>query len=185
MIRIRPASFVDIPVIRSIAHATWPISYREMISSAQIAYMLDLMYCEGSLHEQMTAKRHRFLLAYVNEEAIGFAGFEHGYQVGRTRLHKLYVLPSSQGIGAGNLLLTHVERAAVSTRDTTLELNVNRFNPTRQWYAKRGFVIERDEVIDIGQGFVMDDHVMVKVLATGSTGADLERPKLEQPTGHG
>lgn len=183
MMRTRHAGSEDVPVIRAIAQATWPISYKEMISSAQIAYMLDLMYSEGSLHEQMTAKRHHFLLAYVNEEAIGFAGFEHGYRYGRSRLHKLYVLPHSQGSGAGNLLLSHVEQAAIAAGDTRIELNVNRFNPTRHWYAKRGFVIERDEVIDIGQGFVMDDHVMVKVLATGSIGA--EPPRLEQPPGHG
>lgn len=185
MMRVRRAGPEDVPVIRAIAQGTWPISYKEMISSAQIAYMLELMYNEGSLHEQMTGKRHRFLLAYVNEEAIGFAGFEHGYRSGRTRLHKLYVLPHSQGSGAGNLLLTHVEQAAIAAGDTRLELNVNRFNRTRHWYAKRGFVIERDEVIDIGQGFVMDDHVLVKVLANGSTGADIERERLQQPPEHG
>jgi len=41
-----------------------------------------------------------------------------------------------------------------------VELNVNRFNNARWFYEKIGFRVVRDEVIDIGQGFVMDDHVM-------------------------
>ena len=50
--------------------------------------------------------------------------------------------------------------AAKNAGDTAIELNVNRFNLARHWYQRQGFRILRNEVIDIGQGYVMDDHVM-------------------------
>jgi ribosomal protein S18 acetylase RimI-like enzyme len=43
----------------------------------------------------------------------------------------------------------------------TMILNVNRFNPAVSFYEKYGFRTVKEEVIDIGNGFVMDDFVMV------------------------
>jgi GNAT superfamily N-acetyltransferase len=159
---IREATRADIPVIQDIARATWPVCYAEIISPAQIAYMLELMYGTPALEAQFGPKGHRFLLAEQEGAPIGFAGFEHGYNgSGRTRLHKLYVLPSVKGSGVGHALL---EAALAETRkrgDRAMELNVNKRNSAMHFYERHGFVVERDEVLEIGQGYVMDDHVMV------------------------
>jgi GNAT superfamily N-acetyltransferase len=162
---IRPGAAADIPVLRSIAHAAWPVAYGSILSPAQLAYMLELMYSEAALREQLEVKGHRFLIAEADGGALGFAGFEHRHKDrSRTRLHKLYILPEKKGAGLGALLLAAVEAAARAAGDEAIELNVNRFNPTKDWYLRRGFAIERDEVIDIGHGYVMDDHVMAKLL---------------------
>ena len=50
--------------------------------------------------------------------------------------------------------------AAREAGDRAIELNVNRHNPASGFYERHGFRVVRDEVIDIGQGYVMDDHVM-------------------------
>jgi predicted lactoylglutathione lyase len=42
-----------------------------------------------------------------------------------------------------------------------LHLNVNKQNPAVQFYVKCGFEIEKEVVLDIGNGFVMDDYIMV------------------------
>lgn len=162
----REAQLTDVAVIRAIALAAWPVAYSAILSPGQLAYMLELMYSETALKEQMGSKGHRFLL--LDNEAgrsIGFAGFEHRY-ANRTsmRLHKLYLLPDAKGAGNGTALLSSVEQIARAVGDARIELNVNRFNPSKDWYKGRGFRIERDEVIDIGHGYVMDDHVMVKDL---------------------
>ena len=160
---IRPAGLADIPLIRSIAHATWPMCYAGIITPEQIAYMLGRMYSTKVLDDQMM-NGHHFLLSEHHGTATGFAGFEHGYRPARTRLHKLYVLPDAQGTGAGRALLEAVFGAAVSAGDQGIELNVNKRNPAVGFYRKNGFSIERDEVLDIGSGFVMDDHVMLRPL---------------------
>jgi len=168
-VTLRAVTVSDIPMVRAIAHATWPVCYAGIITPAQIAYMLDLMYSEAALHGQLT-HGHEFLSAENNGTAIGFAGFEHRYRPGRTRLHKLYVLPAAQGTGAGRALLQAVLDAARGAGDHTIELNVNKNNPATAFYRKHGFTIDRDEVLDIGNGFVMDDHVMTRpVVVTGTT----------------
>lgn len=162
-VRIRAASLADIGIITGIAQAAWPVAYATILSDSQLAYMLERMYSEAALREQLLVKNHRFIIAEAEGIAIGFAGFEHGIK-GKacTRLHKLYILPASKGTGVGRMLLDAIESAALKSGDAYIELNVNRFNPTKDWYLRRGFAIDRDEVIDIGHGYVMDDHVMVK-----------------------
>lgn len=158
---LREATVRDVPVIRAIAHTTWPVAYATILSPQQLRYMLELMYSEDALREQLLVKGHRSTLILLDDVAQGFASFEHGYNGNPvTRLHKLYVLPSAQGVGAGKHLISHVVECAKDHGDTAVELNVNRFNPARMFYERRGFRIIRDEVIDIGSGFVMDDHVM-------------------------
>lgn len=162
---LREATAADIPLIQGIAHATWPVSYADMISPAQIAYMLERMYSTASLEEQFGPKGHRFLLAEQNGTPVGFAGFEHGYQgTLRTRLHKLYASPQAQGSGVGSELLKAVIVEALTAGNTAMELNVNKHNRAKGFYLRHGFAVERDEVLDIGEGYVMDDHVMVRNL---------------------
>jgi len=164
-VTLREATSADIPLIQGIARATWPVSYADMISPAQIAYMLDLMYGTSALEAQFGPKGHRFFIAEQDGTPIGFAGFEHGYQgMPRTRLHKLYVLPEAQGRGVGSVLLEALTTEARKAADTAIELNVNKHNRAKAFYQRHGFTVERDEVLDIGEGYVMDDHVMVRGL---------------------
>lgn len=158
---LRPATEADIAKIRAIAHATWPVAYGAIITPGQLGYMLGLMYSSESLLAQMQQQGHRFLLFHEEGVAQGFASYEQGYNGLRsTRLHKLYVIPTAQGTGVGRTLLHAVVAAAREAKDLKVELNVNRFNTARWFYERHGFRIVRDEVINIGQGYVMDDHVM-------------------------
>jgi ribosomal protein S18 acetylase RimI-like enzyme len=73
-------------------------------------------------------------------------------------------LPACHGTGAGAALLNEVESEARAQRCASIELNVNKYNPARLFYEKKGFSIMREEVIDIGSGYVMDDYVMHKTI---------------------
>jgi hypothetical protein len=42
-----------------------------------------------------------------------------------------------------------------------LELNVNKYNKAKDFYYSQGFTLRREEVLDIGEGFIMDDFVLV------------------------
>lgn len=161
---VRAATRSDIPAISAIAHATWPVCYASIISPDQIAYMLDLMYGTPALEAQLGPKGHRFLIAERDGTPMGFAGFEHGHRPGRSRLHKLYVLPEVKGTGVGHALLVAVLAEAVKSGDVNIELNVNKRNTALAFYERHGFRILRDEVIDIGSGYVMDDFVMEREL---------------------
>jgi len=105
------------------------------------------------------------VLIYSNDEAVGFASFEHNVNhSGKTKIHKIYILSSQQGKGTGKALVDYIEQQALPFGDKALFLNVNKYNSAIQFYQKIGFEITKEEVIDIGNGFVMDDYVMEKQL---------------------
>ncbi len=162
---IKEASFEDIPAIQKLAETIWPDAYGSIISSEQLHYMLNLIYSEKSLTAQIE-KEHQFILAIENNEAIGFASFSQKNDTEFTtfRLHKIYVLSNVPTKGIGSFLLSYVCNESIMQGGTQLELNVNKYNPAMQFYLKKGFTVLRDEVIDIGEGYVMDDYVMVKKL---------------------
>ncbi len=149
--------------IQAIAEKTWPVAYGEILSDQQMRYMLDRSYSIASLEKQTSRDHHRFLLASIGPVAVGFASYSSMQdQPERFRLHKLYVLPEEQGKGIGKLLLHEITRLISNEHPCMLELNVNRFNDARKFYERLGFQIVRQEDIDIGQGFFMNDFVMEK-----------------------
>lgn len=163
MTGIQQCGIESIPVIHQLAHAIWPSAYGKIITEDQISYMLHWMYHPDSLKEQMVVKGHQFLLAYNNNQPVGFSSYspkEGQSAKGIYRLHKLYVLTSEQGKGTGKALLDFIVKDIRPKGATALELNVNKHNPSVGFYLKNGFVITEEMVLDIGNGYVMDDYIM-------------------------
>ena len=157
---LRPATAADFPTIRDIAHRTWPATFGAILSQEQIAYMLDMMYADAALAEQVSRRGHRFLLAEDDDgQAVGYASYELHYRAGTTKLHKLYVLPAQQGRGLGRTLIEAVEAAARAVGDSVLRLDVNRDNRAVGYYERSGFTKVGEAVTEIGEGWVMDDFV--------------------------
>lgn len=160
---IRPATAADHPVIGSIARRTWPDTFGSILSAAQITYMLDRMYSPVALADQ-TALGHRFLLLESNGVVVGYVSYEHHYLPRTTKIHKLYLLPTAQGNGYGRLLIQAVTECARSAGLTTLRLDVNYQNPAVDFYEYLGFAkIERVDT-SIGNGYLMEDWVMERVI---------------------
>ncbi len=153
------ATFDDIAVIRAIAYECWPVAYSNIISTEQIKYMLDKMYSESSLKSQMEEEGCEFILIQVDDKPLGFAS----YSVNKnhtSKLHKLYLLSNTKGKGYGKCLLEEVKRRVLLKGSKTLELQVNKNNPAIDFYRHAGFMIKEEMVVDIGNGFAMDDYLM-------------------------
>ena len=165
MTAVKPVGPKDIPIIKGLAENTWPEAYGDIITAEQIKYMLDLIYSEAALSRQMEAGHH-FVLALHETIPIGFASFSQKSEAEPTvyRLHKLYVLPRQQGQRVGSTLLNYIFTESKNAGGMQLELNVNKYNPAKDFYEKKGVTILRDEVIDIGGGFVMDEYVMGRTI---------------------
>jgi diamine N-acetyltransferase len=162
MMTITEASIYDIQTIKDIAHKTWPDTYEAILSKEQIDYMLGKMYSDAALTNDLN-KGHHFILAKEDLICLGFASFEHGYLNSNfTKLHKLYFLPETQGKGFGKLLLERVMFLAQENHSDTVLLNVNKFNKAYTFYKKMGFEIVKEEDIDIGNGYLMEDYQMEK-----------------------
>ncbi len=165
MITISFATINDFQLIRDMVIEIWPNAYGKIISQDQIDYMIDLFYSDSALLENTLQKGHQFILAKENDKYLGFASFEHNFiNQMQTRLHKLYVLPESQGKGIGKVLIEAVEYYAKENQATTISLNVNKYNKALHFYLRNNYQIISEEVIDIGYGYVMDDYKMEKNL---------------------
>ena len=159
---IRKAYPHDIPLIRDLAFKIWPVTYSSIVGMDQVNYMLDLLYSESRLAEDMQ-KGIEFVILYDGVQPIGFASI--GLMEPRTyKLHKIYVLPSYQGKGAGKFIINELITAIKQKGATSLLLNVNRNNPAKGFYEKLGFTVIKEEDIDIGNGYFMNDYVMEKVV---------------------
>lgn len=161
MLKIRQLAKEELNKVQSIAHRTWPSTFANILNPEQIEYMLNWMYDLKMLESQLE-KGHTFLLAEENGGELGFAGFELNHSEGpKAKLHKIYLLPEAQGKGAGKALILEVAGRARKAGQKSLLLNVNKYNQKAiDFYLKIGFQEIYKEVIDIGNGYVMDDVVM-------------------------
>jgi diamine N-acetyltransferase len=161
LVVIRKADKTDISVISILAHAIWPDTYHNIISEAQIKYMLELFYSHESLEKQFD-ENHVFLIALMNAETVGFASYSHGNKTGVYKVHKLYVHPMLHGKGFGKKLLDRVIHDVKPQGGKIIQLNVNRHNRAKAFYEKNGFKVVGEEDIAIGEGYFMNDYVMEK-----------------------
>jgi RsiW-degrading membrane proteinase PrsW (M82 family)/ribosomal protein S18 acetylase RimI-like enzyme len=161
-LNLRKAYPADVPLIRDLSLKIWPHTYADILPADQVSYMMDLMYSEQALKDQMKQKIE-FVIINDGSEPVGFASFSYVEQ-GKYKLHKIYLLPTMQGKGAGRFVIDQLILAMRNHGGKVLELNVNRNNRARHFYEKLGFAVVREEDIDIGKGYFMNDYIMQKEL---------------------
>lgn len=159
-ITIRKATKDDIAIIHDLAWRIFPHTYREILTAEQTEYMMEWMYSEANLQDQME-HGHRYLLAYDGAEPVGYVSVEQEEE-DLFHLQKIYVLPERQGTGLGQMLF----RAAVALikeqhpGPCSMELNVNRHNRAVSFYEHMGMHKARSGDFDIGHGYYMNDYIM-------------------------
>ena len=158
MYSIQEAGRNDIAKLRELVYQVWPQTYAGIISQEQIDYMLEMMYSASSLQKQMDDGA-LFIFLVENDQYVGYASYQQT-DPGVFKLHKIYVLPSEQGKGAGRFMIDYVISKVKEQGGKRLQLQVNRGNKARYFYEKLGFQVIGSFDFDIGKGFVMDDYVM-------------------------
>jgi diamine N-acetyltransferase len=164
MIRLKLATPEDWPAIQKIAYNTWPHTFGAVMSKEQIDYMLELIYNEQSLKEQMVEKNHQFLLALKDETPLGFTSYELNYRKEpQLMVHKIYLLPEAQGLGIGTKVFDYLNEVAKTHNQKRLRLKVFYKNDKAEaFYKKYGFANAGTESTGIGRGYIILDNVMEK-----------------------
>jgi ribosomal protein S18 acetylase RimI-like enzyme len=159
MIQLKIAQEKDLETIANLAKVIWNEHYVPFIGQEQVDYMLGKIYNHQSLIEQLNIKKHVFYLIQKDNNTIGFLSVssENGTDF---FLHKFYISQqiSNSGIGTKvlNLLIEII-------KPKSLILTVNRQNfKSINFYFKNGFKIDRVEDFDIGDGYQMNDFVMLR-----------------------
>lgn len=165
-ISIRKAGVEDVRTIHDMAEVVFRHTYADILSSEQMEYMMDWMYSLPNLEEQL-AQGHVYHLAFLDGRPCGYVSVQaDGSEPDGTdvyHLHKIYVLPSEQGKGIGQMLfdtaLSYVRKRS-DGRKARVELNVNRNNPSIGFYIHNGMRVLRQDDFHIGNGFYMNDFIM-------------------------
>ena len=160
-LKFKKATIDDVNLIAQLADSIWRKHYISIITMEQIDYMLNMMYSAESLTKQMN-EGHEFTVVYDGVKPIGYISLSTND--GKNYfLHKFYIEVGDQGKGVGSKLFTHVLEQMPNAE--SIELCVNRENfKTVNFYFKHNFVIKKIINQDIGNGFYMNDFVMIKMV---------------------
>ncbi|MGA9665469.1 MAG: GNAT family N-acetyltransferase [Gallionella sp.] len=159
----------DFATLAQLAETIWRAHYTKIIGSAQVDYMLADRYTPEKLRAYLDADDRWLMLLRTDSpdgnEAIGYCSYALTEKSGEMKLEQLYLTPEYYRRGLGRLMLRHVEQQARVRGCGTLVLQTNKRNEIAiAFYRKTGFTVREEAVFDIGNGFVMDDYVMEKVL---------------------
>ncbi len=163
MLQILKAGYEDFETIHNMAKIVWPATYGSILSGHQLDYMFEMIYSKDAYNEQIGMKNHHFLIAKEDDGSLlGFASYECNYLSETTKIHKLYIMPDNQGKGVGKAFVNAIADIARRNNNDKLLLNVNRYNKAILFYEAIGFTKLREEDIDIGNGYLMEDYIMLK-----------------------
>lgn len=156
---IRPLAESEIESLGKLAHEIWHAHYPAIISREQIDFMLGQRYSTEAIRGNLSGQH--WLVAWRDRSMVGFAHSLADDAPGSWKLDKLYVHPSFQRAGIGQALLQATVEQVRQAGGKRLVLRVNRHNEAAlAAYAKYGFRVYGEHVLDIGNGFVMDDFLL-------------------------
>lgn len=153
-------------LLRGIAEPVWRSCYAEILSQEQMSYMLDWMYSIETIEKEQSEGTKFFIINSIDfATPIGLISIDTipNEDTGGVELHKLYTSPSCWGKGIGQVALNFATDIAEKAKAKFIELRVNRCNSRAvKAYMRNGFYKYREDCLDIGNGFVMDDFIMRK-----------------------
>jgi len=111
-----------------------------------------------------------YFLMLKEDRLVGYLAIQKRGQ--ELFLSKIYLLREYRGLGMGKAALDFIAEKARESGCTSIALTVNKNNDRSiKAYLKMGFENKGGRVTDIGDGFVMDDYLMVRSLKDIPSGA--------------
>ncbi len=155
---LKAVSETEIEKIADLAKIIWQKHYPPIIGQEQVDYMLKNMYNTKSLLNQINEKGQQFYFIIFENETIGFISVTNEKD-GCWMLNKFYVLDKEAGKGIGTAILEELKKI-IQPKKIRLTVNRNNFKSIN-FYFKNGFRIDAVAQFDIGEGYIMDDFIMV------------------------
>ena len=143
------------------ANIVWHEAYKEIVSVAQIDYMIEKFQSFNPLSEAINKNNYLYYLIKVDNNVAGYIGLHEENE--KMFLSKLYILKEFRGKQVASKTFKFIENLAKSKKLKSVWLTVNKNNSHAiDVYKHSGFVVIRKQVADIGNGFVMDDFIFEK-----------------------
>lgn len=144
--------------LSAVADDIWHQHFTPIIGEKQVDYMLEKFLSPDALVEQINSGYEYFLLSYDYTFA-GFVGIHEENDA--LFLSKFYIHQDFRGKKMGSYMFQKLIEICKMRNLKKIWLTCNKHNDvTLAIYDHLGFKIVREEVTDIGNGFVMDDYIL-------------------------
>lgn len=138
----------------------WREHYLPIIGEAKVEYMLKTFQSATALEKQQREGMDFFWIQSAGGRA-GYLAIKHEPDSAYLFVSKFYVHQAYRGKGYGSWAVSQLKDLTAERQLAGLELTVNRHNASAiAFYKRKGLSHLRDQCIDIGGGFFMDDYVM-------------------------
>lgn len=156
-------------VVEDIARRVWNEHYGTILSQGQIDYMLaKFQSVDAIIHQIADGYEYYIIENQLDACKAGYFSIKPSKDPDGTLklfLSKLYILKECRGKGAGSKVFDFLEQKAAENCLEAIWLTVNKYNKESiSVYQHRGYEIVREQVADIGNGYVMDDFIMQKTM---------------------
>lgn len=153
----------DMRTVADLAAIIWKEYYTPIIGEEQVSYMVPRFQSLEAIKGQIERDNYTYYLLSHEGSMAGYIGIQD--QGDKLFLSKLYIEETYRNKGLGKEAFRLVEKLGREKGCSKIWLTVNRNNQSSiDIYLKKGFLKVREEKADIGNGFVMDDYIMEKVL---------------------
>ena len=143
----------------ALAGEIWQQHFTPIIGAEQVAYMVEKFQSAPAMAEQMKTGGYQYFFMELDGILEGYVGVVPGD--GALFLSKLYLRQALRGKHIATRALDFLKEKCRTEGLSKIWLTVNRHNDhTIAVYKKLGFATVREQVSDIGNGYVMDDYVM-------------------------
>jgi RimJ/RimL family protein N-acetyltransferase len=151
-----------IAAVVALAAVIWTEYYTPIIGKEQVLYMLGKFQSKDAVFEQLKSG-YRYFLIEEDGQFIGYFAIQP--KGDELFLSKIYLKASARRKGYGGNAVRFLNTLAREGgfRKITLTVNKNNFGSIKA-YEKLGFKNLGSVIQDIGDGYVMDDYKMEKVL---------------------
>lgn len=147
----------DLPAIQQLLLETWLSAYGSFIPREDLVGYLHTQYSQSKLEVLFNDPDVTGYVAELDGVVAGYAKLYHARPEQRFYLHQLYVLPASQRLGLGRLLMARAEERARELGADRLWLGVMVRNaPAVAWYRKMGYQLT--ETSPFAMGATTVDH---------------------------
>ena len=141
------------------AKIVWNEHFTSIIGKAQVDFMLEKFQSEHAVTEQINNQGYKYYFIEIEGNKVGYYGIHEEEE--NLFLSKLYIMKDHRKKGYASLAFEFLRNMCKENGLKSIYLTVNKYNTdTIQVYEAKGFKIIKDQVSDIGNGFVMDDYVM-------------------------
>jgi len=151
----------DFKIISELAKVIWTEHYTPIIGTDQVNYMLEKFQSEKAIKNQIVNNDYKYFIIFNTNSPIGYLSIKK--EKASLFLSKIYIDKANRGKGIGKVAMRFIIEQAINLNCKKIYLTVNKYNTNSiMAYQKIGFKIIEELVIDIGNGFIMDDFKMEK-----------------------